>query len=70
MFTTTAILVLALGIGVNRAVFSVVNAVLLEPVRVPEPERLVFVMSRDDNGVLFSLASPLHFAHRSDAPRR
>ena len=65
-FTATAILVLALGIGVNTAVFSVVNEVLLEPVRVPEPERLVFVMSRDDNGVLFPLASPLNFAHWRD----
>ncbi|RPI60601.1 MAG: hypothetical protein EHM50_07120, partial [Lysobacterales bacterium] len=49
-FAATAVLVLALGIGVTAAVFSVVNEVLLEPLRVPEPERLVFVMNKSNDG--------------------
>ena len=62
-FTAIAILVLAVGIGVNTAVFSVLDKVLLAPVRVPEPERLVFVMNKSNDGVPIPLASPLNFTH-------
>jgi predicted permease len=46
-FSATALLTLALGIGANTAIFSVLRATLLEPLPLPEPERVMKIFEND-----------------------
>jgi putative ABC transport system permease protein len=61
-FTLAAVAALTLGIGANTAIFSVVNAVLLKPVAVPDPDRVVMFMNVSPRGTGGG-ASPAKFAH-------
>ena len=64
-FTAVVVLTLALGMGANTAVFSVVNGVLLQPFPFPKQDQLVLVWEKDSGG----LRSNTSFATYTDWSR-
>ena len=67
-FTLVAVLTLALGIGANAAIFSVVNGVLLKSLPFPDPERLVVLYETTEAGEETAVAFPDYQDWRASAP--